>query len=293
MEMEEKLVVNAIHYLARGFILTLIQILLLLGPGLVLAYAMHLLSGLIRNSAARIFGDRIYIGLTVPGIMVHELGHAFFCFVFGHKINTMQLFKPGSDGTLGYVNHSYNPKSRYQTIGNFFIGTGPIWFGAASIFILSLYMLPPTVFEPMKDIGLTYDSFTPGAGIIFVIKEISITVWAVFCSLFNIAYLGEWTFYLFIYFVFCIGSHVTLSRSDFKGATQGFFALTTTLLMFNWLTMWLGDFSLKICESISQYYGIFYAVMLFALALNFLVLILILLGSWAGRLVHVKLKDGP
>jgi hypothetical protein len=285
-------VVNAIHYLARGFFLTFIQILLLLGPGLVLAYAMHLLSGVIRNYAARIFGHRAYIGLTAPGIMVHELGHAFFCFVFGHRINGIQLFKPGSDGTLGYVNHSYNPKSHYQTIGNFFIGTGPIWFGAAAIYIMSLYMLAPAVFEPMKDIGLTYDGLTHGAGTIFVIKEISRSVWAVLCSLFNIAYLGEWKFYLFIYFVFCIGSHVTLSRSDFKGATQGFFTLITTLLMFNWLTMWLGEFSLKICQSVSQYYGIFYAVMLFALALNFLVLILILLGSWAGRLVHIRLKQG-
>jgi len=281
-----------IHYLARGLLLTFIQVLLLLGPGLVLAYAMHLLSGVIRNYAARIFGHRAYIGLTAPGIMVHELGHAFFCFVFGHRINDVRLFKPGTDGTLGYVSHSYNPKSHYQTIGNFFIGTGPIWFGAAAIYIMSLYMLAPAVFEPMKDIGLTYDGLTPGAGIIFVIKEISRSVWAVLCSLFDIAYLGEWKFYLFIYFVFCIGSHVTLSRSDFKGATQGFFILITTLLMFNWLTMWLGDFSLKICQSVSQYYGIFYAVMLFALALNFLVLILILLGSWAGRLVHIRLKQG-
>ncbi len=284
--------VNAIHYLARGFFLTFIQILLLLGPGLVLAYAMHLLSGVIRNYAARIFGHRAYIGLTAPGIMVHELGHAFFCFVFGHRINGIQLFKPGRDGPLGYVNHSYNPKSHYQTIGNFFIGTGPIWFGAAAIYIMSLYMLAPAVFEPMKDIGLTYDGLTPGAGIIFVIEEISRSVWSVLCSMFNIAYLGEWKFYLFIYFVFCIGSHVTLSRSDFKGATQGFFTLITTLLMFNWLTMWLGEFSLKICQSVSQYYGIFYAVMLFALALNFLVLILVLLGSWAGRLVHIRLKQG-
>lgn len=124
--------VIAIHYLVRGIFLTFTQILLLLGPGLVLAYAMHLLSGVIRNYATRIFGYRAYIGLTALGVMVHELGHAFFCIVFGHKINDMRLFKPGSDGTLGYVNHSYNPQSRYQVIGNFFIGTGPGESGRAA-----------------------------------------------------------------------------------------------------------------------------------------------------------------
>ena len=270
--------INAIHYLARGLFLTFIQILLLLGPGLIIAYAMHLLSGFMRNNAAKILGYKVYIGLTALGIVVHELGHALFCLVFRHRIVDMQLFKPSNDGTLGHVNHAYNPKSRYQTIGNFFIGTGPIWFGATVIYIMSLFMLAPAVFDQMKDMGLT-----PETGIIVVMKEISGSVWAVFCNLFNIANLSDWKFYLFIYFVFCIGSHMTLSRSDFKGATQGFCTLIITILMFNWLTMWLGDFSLRMCQSMSRYCGIFYAVMLFALTLNCLVSVLVLLGTLAVK----------
>jgi hypothetical protein len=282
---------TVIHYLAKGLLLTFIQVLLVLGPGLVLAYAMHRLSGLMRNYAARIFGLRVYIGLTALGIVIHELGHAFFCLVFRHKIVDMQLFRPGKDGSLGYVNHAYNPKSYYQSIGNFFIGTGPIWFGMAVIYMLSLYMLTPAAFEPMKEMGLGFDSLTLDAGIMAVMKEISKSVWAVFCSLFSMANLGDWTFYVFIYLVFCIGSHVTLSRSDVKGATQGFLTLITSLLVLNWLTMWLGEFSLKTCQWISQYYGIFYAVMLFALVLNVLVLAFLVLASLTGKLIQTKLKQ--
>ena len=49
----------------------------------------------------------------------------------------MQLFRPGRDGTLGYVEHAYNRRSLYQSVGNFFIGTGPIWFGSALVYLLS------------------------------------------------------------------------------------------------------------------------------------------------------------
>ena len=114
-----------------GFELWNAALLFLVGvlPWIVIAFIMQLLSNLIRKSLAKIFGIQGYIYLTCPGVMVHEIGHALFCVIFRHKIVEMKLFSPEEDGTLGYVNHSYNPNSFYQRIGNFFIGTGPIWFG--------------------------------------------------------------------------------------------------------------------------------------------------------------------
>lgn len=277
------MVVNAIHYFVRGLVLTLVQLLLLLGPALFLAYLMQHLSNVIRNQAARLFGHKVYIGLTALGVIVHELGHTLFCILFRHRITDMQLFKVGHDGTLGHVNHAYNPKSRYQSIGNFFIGTGPIWLGAVVMYVLALIMLSPTVLEPVKGVNLSWSRFTSRPDTTMVLKELLMANWHVFKNLFTIASLFDWKLYLFTYFVFCIGSHVTLSRSDMKGAAQGFYALSTTLLIFNWLTLWLGDVSLMICEFIAQYYGIFYAVMLFALTLNGIVFMFVYLGSMAAR----------
>lgn len=266
-----------IRYLGEGFLLTFIQILVLLGPGLLLAYIMHILSESLRKYAGRLFGQRVYIGLTVPGIMIHELGHAFFCVVFGHRIVDMRLFRPGRNGTLGQVKHAYNPKSRFQRIGNFFIGTGPIWFGAGVIYLLSIYLVTPAVFAPIQDISHKLGSLSSGASMLAAVTGIIGALGNVSMGLLNSAHPGGWRIYAFIYLVFCIGSHVTLSGPDLKGASQGLLTLVGTLLMLNWLTLWLGDFSSRLCQSIVQCSGTFYSVMLFALMLNVLVLISILL----------------
>ena len=255
-------------YLGQGLALTVQQLLILLGPGLLLALLMHGFALLVQTRAATDFGHNFYIALTAPGTVVHELGHALFCLVFGHRITDMQLFKPDRNGTLGYVSHTYNPRSIYQTIGNFFIGTGPIWFGTAVIFVLARLMLPPAVFAPMQGMHLSYADFTSWAGLGAVCREVGSSAWGVLRSLFSSACLGEWTFYLFAYLTFCIGSHVTLSLPDLKGAALGLAALAGLLMVFNLLTLWIGDFSLKACQYAAEYYAVFYAVMLLALILN-------------------------
>jgi hypothetical protein len=52
---------------------------------------------------------------------------------------------------LGYVFHSYNRKSIYQTVGNFFIGIAPIISGTAALF-LGLYFLLPHSFKAFEGV---------------------------------------------------------------------------------------------------------------------------------------------
>lgn len=64
------------------------------------------------------------------GTPIHEASHALMCLIFGHKIVDIKFFIPNPNSYVaGYVNHTYNPKSIYQNIGNFFIGLAPIFGG--------------------------------------------------------------------------------------------------------------------------------------------------------------------
>ncbi len=99
------------EYLAIGVFMTLKQLLIVLGPLLLLASVLQLLSRYVRNHAAAIIGQDLYTWLTAPGVMIHELGHVFFCILFGHKIVKVRLFRPDRNGTVGVVEHGYNPQS--------------------------------------------------------------------------------------------------------------------------------------------------------------------------------------
>ncbi|MBE7021421.1 MAG: hypothetical protein E7411_08335 [Ruminococcaceae bacterium] len=92
-------------------------------------------------------GYKLTVWSAIIGTPVHELGHAGMCLLFGHKITKMVLWQPRStDGTLGYVKHSYNPKNIYQLAGNLFIGIGPIFSGLL-VLCLALFVAFPETWD--------------------------------------------------------------------------------------------------------------------------------------------------
>ena len=206
---------NLINYIGQAFWHTILFLLIGVLPWIAVALVMQLLSNSIRKSLAKIFGIQGYIYLTAPGVMIHEIGHAVFCLIFRHKIVEMKLFSPEEDGTLGYVNHSYNPNSFYQRIGNFFIGTGPIWFGVAVLCLISWLLLP---------------------------DEMQIS------DFFSLNFWGRWQSYIWLYLALTISSHITLSPPDLAGSVDGGIAIMATALMGFLLLGWCGDWENEIIE---------------------------------------------
>jgi len=62
----------------------------------------------------------LYDLFTAPGVMMHELTHAFFCVSSGVKVHKIKLFQFGR--TAGYVDHD-EPTKFYQ---GFLISVGPL-----------------------------------------------------------------------------------------------------------------------------------------------------------------------
>jgi hypothetical protein len=253
------------NYLMQAVFLTLEQLLIVLGPMLVLAVILNYLSRIIRTRAADVVGVHAYTWLTAPGVMIHELGHAFFCILFGHRIVRMRLFSPQADGSLGSVEHAFNPKSTYQKIGNFFIGTGPIWFGTAVVCLLTWCLLSYSGGNAAIPVHTRFD----GSTLATIVPQIGVTIWQLFLSLFRPAVISTWPFWLFAYLIFCIGSHITLSPPDIRGAAQGFISLVSFVFLFNLLTLWIDPkFTLRAGERIWQQSALFYAAIAFVICLN-------------------------
>lgn len=156
------------------------------------------------------------------GTPIHELGHALFCLLFGHKINEIKLYQiNAADGTLGYVNHSYNKRNLYQRIGNFFIGVGPILLISAVLFLLAYLLLPDFVAEISQSIQIT--DITSGAG------DVVLGVLGALETFFLSAL--SWQFWVFLAVGMFLSLHMTLSKPDIQGAIGGLVFLLVTVLV--------------------------------------------------------------
>jgi hypothetical protein len=74
-----------------------------------------------------------YRVFVAPGIVLHELSHAFFCLLTGAKVISINMFK--KEG--GEVKHGH---SKVPILGPILISLSPFVIGALAIFFLSKYI---------------------------------------------------------------------------------------------------------------------------------------------------------
>ncbi len=224
-----------IPFLTGSLLLTMEISLRLFGGMFVAGLLLYLLARFTRNLFAQTFGYRTEIFVTAwIGTPVHELGHAFFCLLFGHKITKIKLFSPNAkDGSLGSVEHSYNPRNIYQRIGNFFIGAGPLIFGSTIIFLLIWFLMPNgNAIINMQDFGKPSISFDQD-GIVQFFKNVWSETIAIIPLIFSGANIGLWQFWLFMYLSLAISAHIELSPPDLKLMWGGFFIILLLIFIFN------------------------------------------------------------
>ncbi len=272
----EKTLADIPGYLLGALTATLTQTLILLGPLVLLAFLMNLISQGNARLGYNVFGRKGYLFIFGwLGTAVHELSHAFFALIFRHKIKEIKLFTPkAANGTLGYVNHTYNKKSIYQRIGNFWIGIGPIIFGTALLFLVS-YLL----FGINTGSVYSADYGTDALVKLSSLKILAINTWSGMAAWFHLVFANAdtalWKIFLMIFIAYSIGSSITLSRSDLKGAAGGFIFFVIILLLFNLATLWIGDFAQTAFLQASRYLSAFYFLLLLSMAINLCFIIIL------------------
>jgi hypothetical protein len=268
-----------LHYGGAVLLATATQMLVLLGPGMAIGLLMHLVAGAVERRALLVFGRRLFLGVFGwAGTVVHEAGHALFCVLFGHRITGIKWFDPAAhDGALGSVSHRWNPASRYQRIGNFFIGIGPILLGTLVVYLAATWLLGPSVFAQVEGVRLPRDAGMDWTTVQAIGSRLWAAVRGVVGRTFTTGNIADWRFYLFLWMTFAVGSAVRLSPSDLRGAGAGLAALALVWLAFNAATLWIGDFAAAGLLAIARVQTVFHAAMAFAMLMYALVAAVVVL----------------
>lgn len=208
----------------------LLQILLTVGVIVIFGYII----ALCRRAFCRVLGrvgNKILLATGIVGTPIHELSHALMCLIFGHKIKQIKLYQPNStDGTLGFVSHSYNKKNIYHQIGNLFIGIAPIICGSGFLFLLMLILTP----DISADMWGSLDGVADG-GLGSYFEFIALF----FESLFDASNFEDVRWWVFIVLAIMISSHMELSGSDVKSGLVGFSFIAVILLLIDVLLFFL------------------------------------------------------
>ncbi len=205
------------------------------------------------------------------GTPVHEGAHALFCLIFGHKITEIKLFQINSaDGTLGYVNHSYNRKNIYQRIGNFFIGVAPIIVISSLLYLFAYLLLPEFIVGINK--SFKNNDYSENFSMLFI------NLFGVIKSFFLC--ISSWQWWVFVIVSIFFSLHMTLSRADIKGALSG---VLFVIILFLAVDIILAIVKMSLLHSFTQ--GVLkvgsYAMCIFVLSL--IISIIALIASFVFR----------
>ena len=265
-----------LDYLQNVLLSTYSQLFILFGPLLLLVVLLNFSASFTARMSVRFWGRDIFLyGFGWLGCSVHEMSHAFFAIIFGHKISEIELFKPNNDGeSLGHVSHSFNKKSIYQKIGNFFIGISPLLFGGVVLFLITWFLFSFNIVS-LSTFRITTHDFTN----LELLKQLAISIWHSLFSFFTIVFRSPgavwWKSALLVYVLYSTGSSMTLSKSDVGSAFSGFLWFIVFFLLFNLLTLWIGTFVSVFLLKIVGYISGFYFILILSLAANLLFLMVL------------------
>ena len=267
-------------YLSDAGIATFWQVMILVGPIILLALIMNFLSQKNESLGCRVMGQKVYLyGFAWLGTSIHELGHAIFAIIFAHKISEIKLFTPGSGKTLGHVKHGYTKGNPYQTLGNFFIGLGPILLGTFLLLVVSWLLFDIDIFSLANKYQVVFsiELFKSFESVKNAIVNIGSGVWQYFDLILTGPKTTWWKLALFFYLFYAIGSSITLSGADIKGAFKGFLYFVIVLLLFNIGTIWMGEFTTTFFSRVNEYLSGFYFLIIMSMCLNIAFIIVLFL----------------
>lgn len=165
------------------------------------------------------FGWKGILALAWLGTPVHELSHLLACVVGRNKVTDFALFKPDkSTGSLGYVQHSYDKNSFYQrVIGNTLIAVAPFFGGALVIYLLTHTMYPGLLPTGGEAALVAWERLGSLDSLWALLQSWWAYLLRFLAMMFTSHNLGDWRFWLYVWAMISVASHLSPSPADFQG----------------------------------------------------------------------------
>jgi hypothetical protein len=252
--------------------MSVLELIYLVGIFILIGFILGFLEKLSNTFLVRAFGPQGVLLTAWIGTPIHELGHLIQCFIWGHRVTRVKLLQlHNPNGVLGYVEHQYNLNSVYQRVGNFFIGSGPIFSGIGSL-ILGMYLFLPhsySIFisEIQHHVSFEILNFN-------VLKTIGGAMVAIAGSIFTFHNIINPLFWIFIIVAISISSHIGLSKEDMENSWNGLTMIFFLLVLFNISAKWLHVDSYKMIVKLAEYNA--YLIAFSSIALLFSIFTLVI-----------------
>ena len=221
---------------------------------IVVALVHHVMSAAFSNLIFNNRLSRIVFKLTtIVSTPIHELSHAVACVVFGHKITGIKLLDLSfSNSTLGYVNHSWNTRSAYQSMGCFFIAIAPLITASTIVYFSYVQNQYSTVAFYPNHLDIQQALW------ITLSNAVTLVIDWVLASTKNLGSLGQ------LLFISLICFHCIPSKTDFHNAAKGSVIVALMVVLLVVLSFLAKDIGINFLPSKYHFLGLLSALTLTA-----------------------------
>ena len=220
---------NTFHQIVYGFVIVFVIALFMNGVG--------------RRLRAQLSGrfGAFYDYFVLPGCLCHEVGRTLGCLVSGLGVDRFEIFNLDTDDSVR-IPIAVSANKRFAFIRRFLILTGPIWFCAALVGLVTLLAAGSETF-PSYAAHFRADE---GVGIVSYLVAVATSAVSMVVNLF---FAWNWTspFCLLVfYLLFCIGSQTRISAGSMLLIWQSILCMFVLLFVLNLIpgvnawVRWLG-----------------------------------------------------
>jgi len=258
----------ALSYAGHVALAALVQLALVLGTPLVLAALMQPVARWSERWTEQLVGRRsAWVAVGCVATALHEGGHAAFALLFRHEVTRVKWFDfEARDGSLGRVDHRYDPTSAYQRVGRFFIGLGPVVVGALVLWIAARLLLG-THAAASSAAAPAHTPSTLDATARALAAQLGASVRDVGRLVAALAP-GRWQTWVFLYAAYVAGSAMRLSSSDLRSVGAGLWTVGCLLLLVDALTLWAGPLATSGAMAVARALELCNAALVAAIALQ-------------------------